>query len=200
MHAENLRRNFARSLFALLLVIMVLDVLPWDAFPSDRPKELISELTNGSGLWQGQWTMFSPRPAVNHYWFTATAYGPEGSEVEQWSSPYWPNESTFRKFFEFRFLNYYNRLALPKHRIATRDFAEFLSRSFANEQGEPGVEALRLELYLNNVEMVPLEVGQFPPKEEVGWVVQSTQLESLDPFSSVAVPEQSSSGNIWSIP
>lgn len=176
------RKRLGVRLFVLCLVsILLLDVCPWGVLPSDRPKELLNALTYRAGIWQGQWVMFTPRPSVNHYWLTAGVYDAQGNRLEDWSSPYWPTVPSWEKFLRFRHLNYFNRVSLPKNQLATTDLAEYLSRTVGPVDSNGHPERVRVELHSNNVEMVPLEKGPFPPPEEVVWVTQSKWLATVDP-------------------
>ena len=196
---EKSSRRAIRWGVACLVAVMVLDVLPWGLLPDDRPKQWLNPLIGRAGMWQSQWTMFTPRPQVNHFWMTANVQDADGQSLEDYSSPYWPTVGTWEKFVGFRYVNYFNRLSLPKNRVATRDFAEYLSRTLGPRNVDEPAEPVRIELYLNNVQMDPPSDGKLPPKDEIGWIMQSQLLETVDPFA--AEPETGFEiENIWTVP
>ncbi|MCR9292350.1 MAG: hypothetical protein NXI32_06495 [bacterium] len=196
---QDAHRGAVRWFVIAFVGVMILDVLPWGILPSDRPKELLCAVTNRGGLWQSQWTMFTPRPSVNHYWLTADVFDASGQALESWSSPYWPSASLSEKFLKFRYMNYYNRLCLPKNQIATRDFAEYLSRTLGTQDGQQNPQPVHVELQLNNVQMVPPSDGSLPAAEEINWVVQSKWLETINPFQEAPADDVTST-NIWTLP
>lgn len=198
-NTDKISRRAIRWLVAVLVAVMVLDVIPWGLLPDDRPKEWLNTLIGRAGMWQSQWTMFTPRPQVNHFWMTANIQDASGQRLDDYSSPYWPTVGSWEKFVDFRYVNFFNRLSLPKNRIATHDFAEYLSRSLGAGEGRDPPAPVRVELYLNNVQMDPLSDGELPPKEEIGWIMQSQLLETVDPF--VAEPDSDFEiDNIWTVP
>lgn len=158
---------------------MASDVLPWEILPDDRPKERLSAVLNRLGIWQGQWSMFAPNPSVNNYWLTAELQTPDGEKVE-WSSPYWPEASTWEKFHGFRSLNYYNRLQLPQYRFAAEDLAAYLRRQMTAEHDgalpvddSNGAAQHHLRLFANGLRMVYPTDSSLPPPEEITWVTYS---------------------------
>lgn len=157
----------------------MLDATPHQVLPSERPKQWLNEFTNRTGLWQGVWSMFTPRPVVGNYWFTADIQYDDGRS-EEWSSPYWPTESGWTKFQSFRHVNFYNRLNLQRNRPAIPDFANYLLRSAANASDKgsqpAGSQPVALTLYANSYCLIYPEDGAILDPEELTWVTQSKQI------------------------
>lgn len=169
-----MKRNFIKLFFAVLVAVMALDATPWNVLPSDKPKELLGEVTNRAGIWQGQWMMFAPNPSVNNLWLTANVYSKDGTPQDGWTSPYWPTESGWKKFHHFRYMNFYNRLNLPQNRVAVQDFAEFLAEELATKHEYDS--EIEIEMQSNSYQMISPEPGLLPSEDELVWVAKTVQL------------------------
>lgn len=186
--SRRLRRCAVRVFVCLLIPCLALDAVPWGALPSKRPKQWLSEFTKRTGLWQGEWAMFAPRPYVNNYWMTADIETADGLR-DQWMSPYWPMESSWSKFVNFRHMNFYNRLHLPMNSVARGDFAEYLRNDYRDASGKPQ-PARSARVYLNGVNMIMPDAEQLPAPEEITWVTFSElAAESPPPVATQFEPE-----------
>lgn len=174
----DLRRPAVRIFFLVTVSMLSLDALPWGVLPTDRPKELLGELTNRLGLSQGQWMMFAPNPGVNNFWLSATVHDTTGRELESWSSPYWPITSGWEKFYHFRYINFFNQINSVKNRVAAQDLADYLSRTLADSAGDSAQGRVLVELYSNDVQLIRPDEGNLPSPDEITWVSQTTHLAS----------------------
>ncbi len=154
-----------RCFVVAIVGCMVLDTIPWAVLPSDRPKEWLKQITNRAGIWQGEWSLFTPSPSVDFHWLTADISRPDGSS-EDWSSPYWQQCDAGQKFYRFREMNYFNRLSLNQYRIAAQDLADYLRRSQPDEDAS-------VVLFLNGLKMVDPPDGELPPPSEIVWLTYS---------------------------
>lgn len=172
--SDKTRRFCVRVFVALMFFCMSLDTVPWGILPTDRPKDWLKEITMRTGIWQGQWSMFTPGPVVTNFWMTADLPQPDGS-TETWSSPYWLDVGTVEKFYRFRYMNYYARLHLNGNRPAANDFARYLLRTRVDEsvQSELAAEERPLQLLSNGLDIVMPSDGSLPPPDELTWLTFS---------------------------
>lgn len=103
------KRPMIRCLVVLFLVGCVIDGLPHEWKWGAIPKACVDPIWQRLGLWQGQWSMFTPHPVLNNGW-TEVEWVDTDQNRHVWSSPDWKAASGWEKFYRFRHVNYFNRL------------------------------------------------------------------------------------------
>ena len=168
-----LRKGLVRVFFLSAIAVMVVDVVP-PTFPGmSSPKQYLSSILNRTGLWQGQWVMFSPNPVLNNAYITAEIEDLVGDR-KYWDSPDWKKTGSVEKFLRFRHMNFYNRIYLPGNSLAVNDFVNHLVRNDFSLV----VEKLKLER--TAMTMVLPEPGTLPSREETIWISTTSFLTERD--------------------
>lgn len=158
-----------RLFFLLAVATIFIDVSPPSWSILRIPKKCLSPILNRVGLWQGQWSMFTPNPVLNNAYLTAEMEDRVGA-ITYWDSPDWKRVGSIEKFYRFRELNFYNRIYLDENASAIADFADYLRRT-------EGFGSLRrLKLTHNPLTMVSPEENPFPSREETIWISSSNFL------------------------
>ncbi len=164
-----LRKQLVRVFFLIVIAVMAVDIAP-PSFPgASLPKRFLSSILNRTGLWQGQWVMFSPNPVLNNAFITAE-FEDETGNRKYWDSPDWKRESTLKKFLRFRHINFYNRIYLPGNSLAVKDFVNHLVRS------DFPIQTGKLKLERTAMTMVQPEPGTLPSRDETIWISSTSFL------------------------
>ena len=189
-------RWFVLSIFFIILV----DAGPGAFSIFAAAKSVVSPWLTRVGLWQGEWTLFAPNPAINNAWISAEAVAPDG-KLETWNSTYWAGTSGWERFLGFRYINYSNRLPTQDQAVAD-DYADYLARQLIsptarhvaarastgaatgppsptlseNELSPPPSETWTLSLFRSQLILSLPEDGSLPPREEVLWISSSQNL------------------------
>lgn len=159
-------RSAIRIFFIVTVVVIVADIIPPNWPGASRPKQWLSSFLNRVGLWQGQWMMFTPNPMINNAYLTAEIENEDGTKVF-WDSPDWKFAVSWKKFYRFRHMNFYNRIYLPGSSSATNDFADYLARTVSNST------VRKLTLVRVPMTMVIPEAGSFPRRDDTIWISSS---------------------------
>ncbi len=141
------KKWWVRGFVFALVVVIAIDVSPQNVPGMPSLQYFLRPVLRATGLWQGEWTLFAPNPAINNGWVSAEIYGVTSVASENsslsgpltWNSPYWNRIGNWEKFYRFRYVNYYNRLPFREQETAD-DFADFILREVAG----PAVTAARL--------------------------------------------------------
>lgn len=169
----SLRRRIIRVFFLAVIAVVVVDIVP-PSFPGiSVTKQYLSSILNRTGLWQGQWVMFSPNPVLNNAYITAEIEDLVGDR-KYWDSPDWKTTGTLDKFLRFRHMNFYNRIYLPGNSLAVKDFMNHLVRN----DFPMVVEKIKLER--TAMSMVLPEPGTLPSREETIWISNTSFLAEKD--------------------
>ncbi len=157
---------FSRILFSVIAIGLAVDVCPPVWLGNSKAKLVWSEWLSRVGLWQGQWSMFSPDPVLNNAWIVAEFEEADGTTTE-WISPNWREAGTVEKFIRFRELNFFNRLYIDRNAPAWNDFADWLKAT----QAPASTKLIRLTR--NQFRMSPIIDDQLPAQEETTWILSS---------------------------
>jgi hypothetical protein len=185
------RRIAVRWFMLVITAFIAVDAGP-GAFPVvARAKQVVSPILTRIGLWQGEWTLFAPNPAINNAWVSAEIRDPNG-ELETWNSTYWAGTSGWERFRGFRYINYSNRLPTQDQAVAD-DYADYLARQLISPTAQPlnlspdassnaspptqtPAEAWKLSLFRSQLNLSLPEDGSLPPRDEVLWISTSKNL------------------------
>ncbi len=166
-----MRTNCIRVFAFVFIGAIVLDTLPGSWSCLQRPKFYVSQVLKPIGLAQGEWTLFSPNPDVDNGWFSAEIVDYQDVKT-QWMSPIWSEWTIWEKFYQFRHINFYNRLATTKYMQAWDDFADYLGRQYRERHAQ--VQLKQVSLYRNSMRMLPLpDDGTLPPAEDLAWMTSN---------------------------
>ncbi len=183
---RRLKRWGVRLFFILFLGILVIDTVPGTLVGAPQAKSLLSPWLNRCGLWQGQWTLFAPKPKINNSWLSAEVYAPDGTQQQFWNSTYWAETTTWERFSGFRHINYNNRIQ-SQGKLAADDLADYLARELISPAASavdssvvgPAVDqagAWRLVLSRSELNVVLPDDGTLPTRDETLWISTSQNL------------------------
>lgn len=198
---KSLRRVFIRWFVGAALVAIAVDTAPAFRFISPLQSFLRPAL-DLTGLWQGEWPLFAPNPIVNNGWISAEFFQQGNSapllasdgKPLSWNSPIWSECNFVEKFYRFRHVNYFNRVAFRGQNVLD-DLSDYVARkelgpefrfveTIPNEgepEGEPNqgnTRAIELRLSKNGLNIALPEDGNLPPPEEITWVYVGSGLAS----------------------
>jgi hypothetical protein len=190
---ESFRRWGVRLFVVAMLSVIVIETMPRSVNGhsirgSVTLKHQLAPFTKFTGLWQGEWPLFAPNPVLNNAWISAEISAPSG-ERSEWNSTFWASASTWEKFRQFRYINFYNRLPFRGAGVAD-DFADFIARQqigqnvraitsdeSLNSTGEP---TWSLQLNRNQMDISLPDDGTLPPREETTWIISSSHLSTRE--------------------
>ncbi len=141
----------------------------WSWF--QQPKSMLSEVLKRIGLAQGEWVLFAPNPDVDNGWLSAEIIN-TNQQSHQWLSPIWDQHSVWNKFYRFRHMNFYNRLANSRNLSAWDEFADFLVRQY--RQQNPQEIVRQVSLFRNSMKMLPLPGDiTMPTPDDITWMTSN---------------------------
>lgn len=146
----------------------------------------INATLNTLGLGQGDWPLFAPNPIINNGTIIAEIEDKNHRRF-QWSSPDWSKQSVWCKFYEFRQINYFQRL--PYYPLACENLADYLHRTIPQQQTVTPIIDLtptgndltareftppirQFNLYHAKFELMTHDGPGLPSTEEVFWSYQ----------------------------
>ncbi len=173
------RRKAARCFVIVMLAIFICDTWPRTWSWSAAVNQYLGPAIHHLGLWQYDWNLFAPNPHINNGWYSAEIVDDTGV-LKTWSSPYWGKEDGWKKFIEFREMNYFNRVAHDNRR-AVDDLAVYIRRQMVAEletaKLSPG---LKFKFYRNEMQLVMPDDGSLPVPEEATWLSTTVLLREWD--------------------
>lgn len=128
-------RTFGISIaIAAFLALIAIDGLPSLGLFHDRARRLVEPLLRGTGLFQGSWTVFTPRvDRENHHLEVQIDY--DTGDTRIWRSPAWTELSPLDKLTRFREMEYTEQLFGNSTRPLRAAFAHYLSRELRPRDG-----------------------------------------------------------------
>ncbi len=189
---QALRRFFIRCFLLLALIVIAIDTAPGWKFVKPLQQYLRPTLSY-AGLWQGDWPLFAPNPTINNCWLSAEFYFQgvpklaSNGKPQSWNSPVWSSTNSWKKFYRFRHINYFNRVVYRGNNVVN-DLADYVARMelgpdchFAETITVDGVhaqeaETVELRLSLNRLQLVMPDDGSLPSPEETTWMSLSSNL------------------------
>lgn len=126
-----------RHIGANVIIVTVLCVLFVDAIPAtcrahEWAKIAIDPALDATGLWQDSWQLFAPEPDSVNSRLTAKLRCEDGSEFV-WEAPVWKDTSSWRRFRDFRQMEFYDSLRFND--AAWDSFASYLALAAEAESG-----------------------------------------------------------------
>lgn len=191
-------RRVIRWFCALFTLAIFCDSFPTDLiWPENSTCRKLQNRLNGTlsriGIWQGDWRMFAPDPAMSMSRISAE-FAADDRQVITWESPAWRSMSIARRFRHFREINYFDRLLYPRHVVAIGDFGEYLFRTCqtpanpaTRRLGETisvtsaenkDIERDTIKFFKQSLRLVPPDDGVFPSLEEATWMSSSEPISS----------------------
>ncbi len=128
-----------RFFFVTFVVILAIDIAPATWKWLQPAKQTLSPLLCRAGLWQGQWTLFAPKPTLNNAWLSAEVYRPDGTQEQIWNSAYWAKASGWERFVGFRRMNYAIRMAAVNPSVSN-ELSDYLARQLISPTARPVAE------------------------------------------------------------
>lgn len=140
---HRLQRWGTNALIASLLALMLLQTMPgvpeWLGW---RPRAI----ADATGLWQFNWSMFTPDPDNENQRLRATITYHDGQTIE-WQSPMWHEQSAWQRFVGHRHSEFFDQLYSPFNGPALPGFARWLAQSQRLNLSEDG-RPQHIEIYL----------------------------------------------------
>ena len=186
------RRSCIRGFVLMAIIAIAIDTAPEWKFVKPL-QEYLRPILSYAGLWQGDWALFAPNPTVNNGWLSAEFYVQglpklaSNGKPQSWNSPIWSSFSAWTKFYRFRHINYFNRVAYRGKNVID-DLADFIARTelgpefhftAANSVDSVNTDdahAIELRLFKNRLELVLPDDGSLPSPEETIWMSLSSNL------------------------
>ena len=155
---DSKRRMAIRWALMLTAVIIAIDTMPANITFVKPLKAILFPILGSMGLSQGDWPLFAPNPILKNGTIVAEVMD---RELQQgtWTSPDWARATAWEKFYRFRHMNYYQRVA--QNHFASSDLADYLQRAIPDK--EHAVPAIR---WSESNELLPA-VDLVPPMVEV---------------------------------
>ncbi|MFO0899587.1 MAG: hypothetical protein U0836_19335 [Pirellulales bacterium] len=124
---SRLRTIAASVLILAVLALIFIDGIPARGLFHDRLRQRVNPLLYATGLYQGPWSVFTPRvDRENHHLELHIEY--DNGESVDWRSPPWNDLSTLDKLTRFRELEYHERLFAASNRPVRAAFAHFMTK------------------------------------------------------------------------
>ncbi|MFM2094605.1 MAG: hypothetical protein RIS70_1729 [Planctomycetota bacterium] len=128
------KRLTIRSFCVLFALTIFCDSFPTDfLWPESSTCRQFQSRLNAAlsriGIWQGDWRMFAPDPAMSISRVSAE-FAVDDRQVITWESPAWRQMSIAQRFRHFREINFFDRLLYPRHVVAIGDFGDYLFRTY----------------------------------------------------------------------
>jgi hypothetical protein len=134
----------------------LVETLPRTTLVHTAIERRIHPLLNRTGLWQGKWDLFAPN--MDHFNARMEAHITwEDGTKSVWNIPDWFEYSSWRKFVEFRRMEFFDTMHNAPHKMAWRDFASYLARQ----------ESARMNKPIRMVELIA--EGDYIDKPTVSW-------------------------------
>jgi hypothetical protein len=132
--------RFGTNLFLLTILIMFsLDAWPSEWVGGNTMSEIqqrIDPFLDVTGLWQGPWYLFAPKPPTENVYITATllylykkADGTQELDVQTWRSPNWEETTWLQKKRLFRMQEYIDSIRNDVNKDVWKPLAEHLART-----------------------------------------------------------------------
>jgi hypothetical protein len=155
---DSLYRNKPLVLGCLCLFwgATLIETLPETTLVHTAIEKRLDPVLVRTGLWQSKWDLFAPKIDSFNARMEAHITWEDGTRTE-WHVPNWFEYSNWRKFVEFRRMEYYDAMHNAPDKLAWRDFASYLAR---RESAQTGKQVRLVEL---------IAEGDFIDKPTVSW-------------------------------
>ena len=192
------KRRAIRWFCALFTLAIFCDSFPTDLiWPENSTCRTFQTRLNAAlsriGIWEGDWKMFAPDPAMSISRVSAE-FAADERQVITWESPAWRSMSSAQRFRHFREINYFDRLLYPRHVVALGDFGDYLFRTYqqpataaTRRLGETisvtsaenkDIERDTIKFFKQSLRLVPPDDGVFPSLEEATWMSSSEPISA----------------------
>ena len=111
---------------AAFLALIAIDGLPSLGLFHDRARKVVEPWLRATGLFQGSWTIFTPRVDRENYHLEIQVDYDNGDTLI-WRTPNWRELSTLDKLTHFREMEYSERLLGDSNRPVRAEFARFVA-------------------------------------------------------------------------
>ncbi|HSG72160.1 MAG TPA: hypothetical protein VLA12_17220 [Planctomycetaceae bacterium] len=155
---DSLYRNKPLVLGCLCLFwgVTLIETLPQTTLVHTAIEKRIDPVLTRLGLWQGKWDLFAP--GIDHFNARMEAHITwEDGTQSVWKVPDWFEHPGWRKFVDFRHMEYYDTMHNAPDKLVWRDFASYLARQ---ESAKANKQVRMVELYAE---------GDFIDKPSVSW-------------------------------
>lgn len=127
------------AFIAVVLLLIVIDGFP---FSPQQLRDLIDPVLDKSGLYQGEWSMFSPPDSVNTRLSADIEY--QDGTMAQWQSPDWRRLSYFDRFLASRRLEYLEKSGNLGGVQFWPELVEYMVRTHPGPHPESGVKHVKI--------------------------------------------------------
>jgi hypothetical protein len=129
-----MQRRLIAPLIVVLLVVFAIDALPTTGRVHKRLKDAIDPLLDVTGLWQGSWQLYAPNPDRANNRVTAEIFFADGGRLH-WSQPDWATMSGWRRFLNFRHMEFMDNVRVDRNKGAWTGLAQYLARTHEEQRG-----------------------------------------------------------------
>lgn len=106
---------------------MAIDALPSCHLAHSEARSILDPLLDKSGLWQGPWNLFAPDVDKTNT-CVAAEFTTSSGRTYQWRSPDPAKMNPWSKFWNFRWLEYYDSIRNNANKAAWPDLVAWLKR------------------------------------------------------------------------
>lgn len=160
---RRLERTAANALIVSLLGMFAVDALPAATDAHAWLQVRVDPVLDVTGLWQGRWNLFAPKPKMVDVHLTAELTYADGS-VHRWRSPDWRALGVLERARLFRHMEYYDTVSSGDNRAAWPALARHLARTEGRARTD-GALPVRVDLYRHRVRPPP--PGDLGPLDRV---------------------------------
>jgi len=158
-------RHARNALTILFVSVMIIDALPSCHLAHAKAKAALDPALDKSGLWQGTWNLFAPDVDKMNTCVTAEFLAASG-RTYQWRSPDPAQMGPWAKFWNFRWLEYYDSIRNNSNQAAWPDLVDWLSRQPAIVPSDDEIVSVRLSRSWSYVSLDTLKNPEKYPYRE----------------------------------
>lgn len=139
-----MKKRWATNFFIVVFIALVLiDTLPGKLFRHQPLKKAVDPILDVSGLWQGEWNLFSPVVDSENHRLEVEFVFSDGS-THRWQSIDWSKASSLEKFRRVREVEFYDRVRNQSAKDAWSSFAQYALENYAPDSIASPLVEIRL--------------------------------------------------------